>query len=371
LSDAEFEREAAQLKAMAEFDPRESPISVTPGFAGWLLDNRASLAFTSYQTGQLVLAGVGPDGRLSFNEQNYARATGLCYADERLYVGSMFQIWRLENMLKPGQFANNAFDCTLVPRSARTVNYVDIHELGVDRAGRLIFVNSRYSCLATVDERYSFRPIWKPPFITGLAAEDRCHLNGLAMADGAPKYVTAIAASDVREGWRGRRHEGGIVIEVDSGRIVTDRLSMPHSPRVHEDSLWALDSGRGYIVRIDEATGGLTNIAFCPGFLRGLAFHNGYAVVTVSKAREDNFRELALQEELERRGMAASCGILVVDLARGEIVQSILYQGKITEMFDVAVLPDIRNPMSIGPATVEMIGSVSVNESFAPLLPGA
>jgi uncharacterized protein (TIGR03032 family) len=364
---AEFEREAAQLKAAADFDPRESPISISPGLAGWLLDNRVSLAFTSYQTGQLVLAGVGPDGRLSFNEQNYARATGLCWSRRRLYVGSMFQIWRLEDMLKPGQFANDAFDCALVPRSAETINYVDVHELGVDSGGRVIFVNSRYSCLATFDERHSFRPVWTPPFITALAPEDRCHLNGLAMAEGVPKYVTAIAASDVKEGWRARRQEGGIVIEVAGGRIVTDRLSMPHSPRVHEGALWALDSGRGRIVRIDERSGALTDIAFCPGFLRGLAFHNGHAIVTVSKAREDNFRELPLQDELERRGTAAACGILIVDLARGEIVESIRYEGKIAEMFDVAVLPEIRNPMSIGPATVDMIGAVSVNETFAPL----
>lgn len=369
MSSSKFNELAAQLTTAQQYDPAETSISITPGMAGWMLANQVSLAFTSYQTGQFILAGVGPDGRLSFNEQNYARATGLCVSDGALHVASMFQIWRLENMLKPGQFAHNAFDAVFVPRAARTVNYVDLHEMAVDAGGRLMFVNSRFSCLATFDERHSFRPIWMPPFISALAPEDRCHLNGLAMVDGRPRYVTAFSTTDVKDGWRDQPRDRGILCEVETGRIVTNRLSMPHSPRVHEGRLWALDSGRGWIVQVDAETGARTEVAFCPGFLRGLAFHNGHAIVTVSKAREDNFKGLTLQDELERRKLAAACGVLVVDLARGEVVESILFDGKVAEMFDVAVLPGIRNPMSIGPMTVEMIGAVSFDESIAPLHP--
>ena len=360
---------AALIKAPADYDPEDTKISISGGLAAWMLENSVSLAFTSYQTGQLIIAGVGPDGRLSFNEQNYARATGLCYHNERLFVASMFQIWRLENMLRPGEFANRAFDCVFVPRSAQTVNYVDVHEMGVDGGGRLIFVNSRYSCLAIFDEKHSFRPLWKPRFISSLAPEDRCHLNGLAMANGMPTYVTAISISDVKEGWREERHKGGVLIHVESGEVVTDRLSMPHSPRLHEDRIWALDSGRGQIVRIDENTGAVENVAFCPGFLRGLTFHNGYALVTVSKAREGGFGELPLQEALQQRGVDARCGVLIVDLRRGEVIEAIFFDGKVTEMFEVAAIPGIRNPMSVGPATVEMIGAVSFNDEFASIRP--
>ncbi len=362
------EAELAKLiTSPPDYKAEETRISVTSGLAGWMLANRVSLAFTSYQTGQLILAGVGPDGRLSFNEQNYARATGLCYDRGRLFIGSMFQIWRLENMLRPGQFANQAFDCVLVPRTAQTVNYVDVHEMAVDRTDRLIFVNSRFSCLATIDETHSFQPIWRPNFISALVPEDRCHLNGMAIEDGHPKYVTAISSSDVKEGWREQRGQGGVLIDVDSGEIITDRLSMPHSPRVHEGRIWALDSGRGRIVCVDKSTGKLEDVAFCPGFLRGLAFHNGYAIVTISKARDGSFKELPLQGILEERGERAACGMLIVDLARGEIVESIFFDGKVAEMFDIVAIPGIRNPMSIGPATVEMIGSVSVNPEFAAL----
>lgn len=349
------------------YRPEETQISISPGLAAWMLRNETSLAFTSYQTGQLILAGVGPDGRLSFNEQNYARAMGLCFDGEQLHAGSLFQIWRLANILRPGQYANNAFDAVFVPREARTVNYVDAHELALGGDGRLIFVNSRYSCLATFDEKMSFRPLWKPSFISALAPEDRCHLNGLAMAEGRARYVTAIAATDTKEGWRACRRDGGVVIDVETQEIVASGLSMPHSPRVHQGALWALDSGRGHIVRIDPASGRKEDIAFCPGFLRGLVFHGDHAIVTVSKARDGHFSGLALQEALERRGMEARCGVLIVHLASGEIVESIEFTGKIAEMFDVALLPGIRNPMSIGPATVEMIGAVHFDDSFAAM----
>lgn len=356
----------AQLKGWQDHDPADTRISITPGLAGWLLANQVSLAFTSYQTGQLILAGVGPDGRVAFNEQNYARATGLWAADGTLHVASMFQVWRLENMLRPGQYANNAYDCVLVPREARTVNYVDLHEMAVDRDGRLIFVNSRFSCLATLDEKMSFRPLWRPPFISALAPEDRCHLNGLAMVDGAPAYATAFAVADTKDGWRDLPRDRGVVMEVPSGRIVTDRLALPHSPRVHDGRLWALDSGRGLIVTIDPVSGATEEVAFCPGFLRGLAFHNGHAIVTVSKARESALGKLPLGETLAARGMTDRCGVMIVELASGRIVEAIEYDGKISEMFDVALLPGVRNPMSIGPLTVEMIGAVSIGDAPAP-----
>ncbi|QNA86877.1 TIGR03032 family protein [Sphingomonas sp. So64.6b] len=356
------------LDAARAYDPKETKIVISPGLADWLLANCVSLAFTSYQTGQLVLAGVGPDGRVSFNEQNYARATGLCRDGDRLFVGSMFQIWRLENMLKPGQYANDAYDRVLVPRCAHTVNYVDTHELGIDLDDQIVFVNSRYSCLATIDEKFSFRPLWKPRFISSLAPEDRCHLNGLAMVNGAPAYVSAVSTTDYKDGWRTNRSDGGVIIEVQSGEIVTNRLSMPHSPRVHDGALWALDSGRGRIVRVDRATGALEDVAFFSGFLRGLAFHNGHAIVTVSKARGGSFRDLPLQTDIEKSGAPSICAVMIINLASGVIVESIHFDGKVTELFDVIVLPDVRNPMSLGPATVEMIGTVSFDEHSPPLL---
>ena len=317
--------QAAQAQPQAAAPQNENTqISVSRGFANWMAQNRCSLAFTSYQTGKLFLVGLTGDRKVSFHQQNYQRAMGIHAQSDRLYVGSLFQIWRLENVLQPNERANQHFDRLFVPRNAQTVGDVDVHELGVDRAGRIIFVNTKFSCLATVSQKYGFRPIWKPEFISKLAAEDRCHLNGLAMHDGLPKYVTAVSRSDVLNGWRERRHEGGVLIDVQNDKIVTDQLSMPHSPRVAANGqVYALDSGRGHLIRIDPQTGKKEDIAFCPGFLRGLTLHNGFAIVTSSLPRDGTFQGLELQEALKKRDGDPWCGIMVINLNSGDIVEFI------------------------------------------------
>jgi uncharacterized protein (TIGR03032 family) len=339
--------------------PGATQISVSRGFVGWLASNQTSLAFTSYQSGQLFLVGRHPNGTVSFNQQNFSRAMGVAWNAGRLYLGSLFQVWRLENMLRPGQIGNEIFDCVLMPRNAQTTGDVDIHEIGVNKAGQVVFVNTKYSCLSVLDLTHSFRPVWKPPFISKLAPEDRCHMNGMAMVNGTVKYVTAVSRSDVLTGWRERRHEGGVLIEVETGRIVTDQLSMPHSPRVVGNKVYALDSGRGQIIQIDPKTGAKTDIAFCPGFLRGMSIHNNHAIVTVSKPRDGTFKGLLLDGELKTRDAEAWCGVLIVNLGTGDIVEWIKLDGHIAELFDVAAMPGVSCPMSVGPSTSEIQSTIT------------
>ena len=130
-----------------------------------------------------MLIGVLPGGRLSVYQRNFVRAMGLCASRERIYLSAIAQVWRLENVLKDGQIANKQFDRLYVPRNAQTTGDLDIHEIAVDRDGNVVFVNTKYSCLANLDAVNSFRPLWKPSFISKLAPEDRCHLNGLAMQE--------------------------------------------------------------------------------------------------------------------------------------------------------------------------------------------
>lgn len=337
---------------------------VSRGFGAWLVQHRLSLAFSCYQSGQLFLVGVRPDGNVSFNQQNFMRAMGLSWRPGRLYLGALDKVWRLENMLRPGEIGNEVFDQVLVPRNAQVTGDVDIHELGVDAKGQVVFVNTKYSCLATLDLRHSFKPLWKPPFISRLAPEDRCHLNGLAMDKGAPCYLTAVSRSDILTGWRERRDQGGVLIAYPDGRIVTDQLSMPHSPRVLPGGqVLLLDSGRGQIVRVDPRSGDKTDIAFCPGFLRGMAVHDGHAIVTVSKPRNGTFAGLDLDGQLASRDAEPWCGVLIVDLATGDIVEWIRLEGGITELFDVAAMPGVRCPMSLGPASLEIRSTIT----FDPL----
>src|SRR5690606_29974768 len=124
-----------------------------------------------------------------------------------------------------------------------------------------------FGCLATTSETHSFVPLWKPPFASRLAAEDRCHLNGLALKDGRPKYVTAVSQSDVADGWRDQRTRGGCVVDVESNEIIATGLSMPHSPRWYRDRLWLLNSGTGFLGTLDTGSGRFEEVAFCPGYL--------------------------------------------------------------------------------------------------------
>ena len=349
----------------------QTNITVSRGFANWLASQRCSLAFTSYQTGKLFLVGLTPDRKVSFHQQTYQRAMGVHAQSDRLYVGSLFQIWRLENVLQPNERANQHFDRLFVPRNAQTVGDVDVHEVSIDRAGRIIFINTKFSCIATVSLKYGFRPIWKPPYISKLAAEDRCHLNGLGMENGVPRYVTAVSRSDVLNGWRERRHVGGVLIDVQNDKIVTDELSMPHSPRVANGQIYALDSGRGHIIRVDPQTGKKEDIAFCPGFLRGLTIHNGFAIVTSSLPRDGTFKGLELDEILKKRDGDPWCGIMVVNLSSGDIVEFIRLDGQVKELFDVAVVPGAQCPMAIGVNSPEIHSMITFDKQFAPLIPPA
>lgn len=278
LEAADAEVAAASALALPEAAPQggaagqqpeqQANISTSRGFIDFLVTNRLSLALTSYQTRQLMLIGPLLDGRLSVFQRNFVRARGLWASPQRLYLSSIAQIWRLENVLGPGQLANQQqlhYERLYVPRASHTTGDIDAHELGIDGQDRLIFVNTKYSCLATTDPIHSFKPIWKPAFISKIAPEDRCHLNGLAMKDGAPKYVTAVSRSDVVDGWRERRREGGILVDVETGRVVTEALSMPYSPRLNAGTLWVLDSGRGFLCRVDATTGKTEQVAFCFG----------------------------------------------------------------------------------------------------------
>lgn len=337
-------------------------ITCSRGLAEWLVTAKVSLAFTSYQSGSLYLVGVDDAGRLAVHEVRGSGAMGVWSDGQRLVLGTRNQVIRFENILEPGQTLDKA-DRHFIPRVAHTTGDVDIHELGVLADGRIVFVNTRFSCLAVLSPVHSFQPIWRPPFISRLAAEDRCHLNGLAIDNGRAAYVSATSRSDVVNGWRARRSEGGCIVDVATGELVTERLSMPHSPRCHAGQLWVLNSGTGHLGHVDRASGAFEPFVFCPGFLRGLAFHGRYAVVALSQPRDGAFSGLALDDELKRRDADPWCGIQIVNLGSGDIVEWIRLTEAATELFDVCVLPGVRWPTATAPTSPDLDRILSIDWS--------
>ncbi|MEM7670026.1 MAG: TIGR03032 family protein [Pseudomonadota bacterium] len=354
MSETETETETKADAAEQKLEIRASRL-----FAAWLGDSGASLAFTTYQAGKLFLIGTQPDGRMSVFERTFMRSMGLgvsSAAARTFHMSSLFQLWRFENFLAPGE-THQGYDAVYVPVNGHTTGDIDVHDIhGIDGEPPL-FVATRFNCLARLSTDHSFRPVWKPPFIDRIAAEDRCHLNGMAMgAEGdLPAYVTCISQSNVAEGWREHRIGGGVVVDVDSGDLVATGLSMPHSPRLHDGTLWLLQSGTGEFGRVDVKTGAFEPVCFLQGFARGVAFIGDHAVIGLSRPRsEASFVGLPVNERLEKEGVQPKCGLAVVNLKCGDIEHTRDIEGVVEELYDVAVLPGIRRPMALGFKTNEI-----------------
>jgi uncharacterized protein (TIGR03032 family) len=338
-------------------------VSASRHFSGWLVEQKISLAFTTYQAGKLLLLGVNPDGRLAVFERNFNRCMGL-WSNSResrtLWLSSLYQLWRLEDA--PGQNgAYEGYDRVYIPRRGFTTADLDIHDIAVEQTGRLIFVNTLCSCIATISPARSFTPLWKPPMISKIAPEDRCHLNGLALENGRAAYVTACSISDVSDGWRDHRRDGGVVMDVRKNEVIAGGLSMPHSPRVHNGRLYLHNSGSGEFGWLDLQAGKLEPICFCSGYLRGLAFSRNYAIVGLSKPRDKTFTGLFLDEQLAKRNATPQCGLQVIDLRSGDVAHWVKLEGQVSELYDVVTLPGVVKPMALGFKTDEIQRAISMD----------
>ena len=335
-------------------------ITTSRQFLSWMAEQKLSIALTTYQIGKLFFLGLKGNGELSIFERSFNRCMGLCTTANGLYLSSLYQVWRFENVFRNGE-PQDDYDRLYLPQVGYTTGDLDIHDMAVDADGKLVFVNTLFGCLATLSETHSFKPLWRPPFISKLAAEDRCHLNGLAMKDGRPAQVTAVSRSDVADGWREQRANGGIVIDVPRKEIIASGLSMPHSPRWHNGRLWLLNSGTGEFGHVELDTGRFVPVTFCAGYLRGLAFHGDFALVGLSKPRQNKtFSGLPLDGKLKTKEAEPRCGVQVIDLRTGDAVHWLRIEGVVDELYDVVALPGVRRPMALGFKTDEIRRVLSI-----------
>ena len=310
----------------------------------WLDNEQISFAFTTYQANRLFLVGRKENGRLAVNERLFDKPMGLYASHEQLFMATRYQIWQLENRLATGERYQDC-DRLYVPAQSHTTGDLSVHDLTVTDKQQILFINTNFSCIGRLQAGYSFAPIWKPPFITKLVAEDRCHLNGLALQDGEPAYVTACSVSDVAAGWRDHRLDGGVVMHIPSNEIIASGLSMPHSPRWYQGKLWLLNSGKGEFGYLND--GQFVPVIFCPGFVRGLAFWKNYALVGLSKLRSKVFTGLALEQRLASGNMTSQCGLMIIDLNTGNLLHTLRIDGVVEELVDVVVLPELYWPRSL------------------------
>jgi uncharacterized protein (TIGR03032 family) len=325
-------------------DPAPLRAVHTTNFPGLLRRLGASLLVTTYQAGKLVI--VRDDGdHLNTHFRSFQAPMGLAFDGNRLAVGTSLQVWEFADV--PAVTAKldppGRHDACFLPRASHVTGNIQGHEMAWGPGGELWVVNTRFSCLCTLDTSASFAPRWRPPFVSALEPSDRCHLNGLGMVDGRPRFVTALGETDEPAGWRANKAKGGIVMDVNCGEVIARGLSMPHSPRWYAGRLWVCESGAGTFGYIDPGTGQYQPIAEVPGFTRGLDFAGNLAFVGLSQVRESTaFSGIPITERLGEE--ERTCGVCVVDLASGQVVALLRFDTTVQEIFAVTVLPGRRWP---------------------------
>jgi len=313
----------------------------TASFPPLLRDLGASLLVTTFQAGRVIV--MRPQGPL-INTHFFAlpRPMGLAADRNRIFVGAHRAVHEYRNVpaVAPRLEPPGDHDAVYLLRNVHVTGNVDIHEMAF-ADNECWYVNTLFSCLCTLDTEHSFVPRWRPRFVSGYAPEDRCHLNGLAMGDGKPRYLTALGQSNEREGWRADKRNGGIVIDMASNEVVARGLSMPHSPRLHRGRLWVLESGRGALSTVDIVSGRVETVAQVPGFTRGLDFVGPIAFIGLSQLRASNpFTDIPLTDENPER----SSGVWAVNVDTGRTIAFLRFSASVEEIFAVQVLQGVRSP---------------------------
>ena len=325
--------------------PRPFSLSYTPNFPELLKHFNATIAVSTYQAGKLIFISAKDEHSLMQLPRNFDKPMGFCIHpdNERMALACKQEIitfagsreLALHYPKSPG-----TYDMLYVPRLTYHTNALDIHDLHYGENGQLYAVNTLFSCIVSFDDTYNFTPYWIPPNITKLASEDRCHLNGMAMENGKPRYATAFNTGDQPQSWRENITQSGVVFDLQTNEVIASGLPMPHSPKLIGGELYVLLSATGEIARINREKGGYEVIMKPGGFLRGLAHHGEYLFVAHSKLRKNSstFAKLPFSDE------AQQCGILLIHLPTASVVSKLTYDMSVDEIYDIHLLKGIQRP---------------------------
>lgn len=319
----------------------------SPNLPELLQTLKCSLVITTYQAGKVVIISSERGKKLIQLARNFNKPMGIALADQKLAIATLRHVYTFANapaLAKKYPKKPNTYDALYLPRATYCTGPLDLHDLAWGKGGWW-GVNTRFSCLCLINEQYSFETKWQPPFISQLRPEDRCHLNGMAMKNGLPAYVTALGQSDQKEGWRSNKVKGGILMDVSTKQIILDGLPMPHSPRLFNQKLYLLLSASGELVSVDLATKSYKVLTNLGGFARGMVQRDHYLFIGLSKIRKTskNFQQLPVSNH------SNTAGIVVVDMNKQEVIGEIKYHNTLDEIYDVQILPDMLRPNIVRP----------------------
>jgi uncharacterized protein (TIGR03032 family) len=317
-------------------------LTCTPNIPELVSQLGCTIAVSTYQAGKVVFLSAVDEEKLVQLPRTFPHAMALGASGDRMAIAAKDEVIVLacSRGLAPSYPRQpDTYDGLYVPRATYYTGMVDIHGLAWGTEGLWAVVTS-FSCLALVDDTHSFVPRWRPPFITAMASEDRCHLNGMALEDGRPVYVTALGSEDGAQSWRGKLPRGGVLMHVPTGEIVLGDLSMPHSPRLYDGELFMLLSATGELVRVDPGRGTYDVVTRLEGFVRGMSRIGDHLFVALSRLRKNSstFKDLPIAEH------AKNSGVSVIHMPTGALVGSMRYEASVDEIFDVQVIPGLRRP---------------------------
>jgi uncharacterized protein (TIGR03032 family) len=324
---------AIELPAPVTPTPRalQDLVESSPRLRQWLRARRICLALSTGESGKIITLGAGPSGLTVF-DVSCDSPGALLQAAGGLYVAACKRLWRFDDALTEAEL-HRGFDRLCLPSQCRPMGCIDIQDLATEESGRLLVATSLFNCIARMNSRGDLKPVWRPTFIDKIVREDRCHLTGFCLRDGAIAYVTVTAPSNEKAGWRQRQAGGGLVIDAATNRIVADGLTLPRAPRLYRDRLWVLESGTGSLGWVDLEKRRFERFVQVSGFPCGLRFVGDHALVMVSRQRGE---------------AGGAAGIHWINLKTGKTDHQLWLKGEISEAIDVAVIPGETVPRLAG-----------------------
>ncbi len=326
--------------------PKPFDCNYSPQFAELLHKLGISLAISTYQAGKVIFLSSVNNDKLIQLTRTYKEAMGMAVSKNKLAIYADNEVTLLRNrpeLATSYPAKKGVYDGIYIPSARYNTGYLSLHDMEFIE-NKLVAVNTVFSCLSYIDDKYSFTPFWQPPFISELVAQDRCHLNGLATEDNKIKYVTALGNTNNTQGWRDKKMSGGILMEYPTGKIILDGLAMPHSPRIYNGELYLLNSAKGELICVNPKTGTYEVVVQLGGFARGMSRYGDYLFIGVSKLRHNSkvFRDLDIAK-------TSFAGIIAVYLPYKSIVGSFKYEMSVDEIYDVKVIENSVRPSFLSP----------------------
>jgi len=353
---------------MHQPDPSLAPFACqyTPQVPELLSRLGCTLAITTYQAGKLVFISAKDENTIIQLPRTFNKPMGIAEDREKdkLALACRDTVQVFTNSRDLASFyppSPQKYDALYMPRLTYHTGQIDIHDLNFGKNGKLYAINTLFSCIISLDDDYNFTPYWKPWFVDQIVSEDRCHLNGMAMQDGLPKYATAFNRGNTAQSWRDNITQTGVILDVTTNEVIVEGLAMPHSPRIYNGELYCLLSATGELIKVDPLNGTYETVIQLSGFVRGMDLYKDYLFVGLSKLRKNSstFAKLDFAEE------ANDAGIVIIHLPTASLAGKITYQTSLDEIYDVHVLADKLRPNILNTSKPEHKMGISIpNATF-------